>query len=137
MTSRHKLDAALAAVATAVDKIKAADEGLARLVSVNADDVARELAQLNARETDAAVAAYARGEIVDLPQGDAAARADIMRRLAEATSKREAVERVRSQLQNDKRDAIAMRTAAEESIPVLAAAVSVEERLPKLIDTRA
>jgi hypothetical protein len=129
--SRKNLDSALAEVRAAADQIKQADAGLERLdSSITADDVARELADWNARETES-YAAVARGEIPEIL--DYAERADILKRLAVANAKRDAVERARADLRRTQSEAFVARDAAQNSIPLLSMQIAVDERLPLLI----
>jgi hypothetical protein len=133
-TPRHKLDEALALVTQAADRIKISQAGLSR-ISISADDsAARELAALNAKEQED-FAAYARGEVVDIPNVDSAARANIMARLAQANTQREQVERVTSKLQQDLSRAMADKLAAESSLTPLAVGVLIDEVLPVWIES--
>jgi hypothetical protein len=83
----------------------------------------------NAKEAEE-FAAYARGEIIDIPTVDANARADIMKRVAQANAQRESVERVRSKLQLDLSHAMQDRDAASASLVPLSMSVIVSESLP-------
>jgi hypothetical protein len=131
MNTRTTLEAALAAVRHAGERIAIAKAGLERISVTTDDSAARQLAALDAKE-DAEFSAYARGELVEMPKS--ADRTDIKVRVAQATAQREQVDRVRSKLQNDLSHAMADKRYAEASLPLIAMQIAVDEQMPHLIE---